>query len=336
MSGVGLRSWFALLATLLLMSGCGTVLTPLPSPTATESLAPGAPPRTPTPDPASFITPIPPTPTFTPSPSPTPVMHIVESGDTLFGIAFEYGVDVENLQAVNGIDNPNALSIGQSLIIPLRTEEEEEVAAPLPIDNLLLPTPTPIPLETAGVGLYPTAVGGLWCMGEVLNNTTDPVTNLQVQVTLLDAGGNPLVTENTLAAADYLPAGERAPFALLFESPPAGASEVRVSLRRAERISAITAGFVPLILLDLQAGVSGPQYRVVGRVLNDAASSVSPTTVVVTLYDAEGQVIAYREAVLATEQALAPGGDLAFTLLLTPKGGAEPADYAALAWGSTG
>ncbi len=333
----GVRSRLALLAMLLLASGCGTVLTPLPSPTATEALAPNAPQRPPTADPESFRTPILPTPTFTPSPSPTPVMHIVESGDTLFGIAFEYGVAVEDLQAANGIDDPNALSIGQSLVIPLRsTEEEAEVAAPLPIDNLLLPTPTPIPLEASGVGLYPTAVGGLWCMGEVVNATANPVTNLQVQVTLLDAGGTPLVTENTLAAADYLSPGKRAPFALLFESPPPGAAEARVSLRRAELISAITAGFVPLTLLELQAGVSGPQYRVAGRVLNDTPSPVSPVTVVVTLYDAEGQVIAYREAVLAAEQALASGESAAFTVLLTPKGGIEPADYAVLTWGTTG
>ncbi len=60
------------------------------------------------------------TPPPTPTPTPTPVVYIVQSGDTLLGIALEYGVDVDALAARNGIEDPRNLRTGQRLIIPLR------------------------------------------------------------------------------------------------------------------------------------------------------------------------------------------------------------------------
>ncbi|MCS7260669.1 MAG: LysM peptidoglycan-binding domain-containing protein [Anaerolineae bacterium] len=51
--------------------------------------------------------------------TPTPVIHVVQSGDTLLAIAAQYGVSVQDLQAVNGIVDPTRLQIGQQLIIPV-------------------------------------------------------------------------------------------------------------------------------------------------------------------------------------------------------------------------
>ena len=60
-----------------------------------------------------------PTSTSAPVGSPTPVVHVVESGDTLLGIAVQYDVTVEDLEAANGIDDPTKLRIGQELVIPI-------------------------------------------------------------------------------------------------------------------------------------------------------------------------------------------------------------------------
>ncbi len=60
------------------------------------------------------------TPPPTPTPTPTPVVYIVQSGDTLLGIALEYGVEADTLAARNGIEDPRNLRTGQRLIIPLR------------------------------------------------------------------------------------------------------------------------------------------------------------------------------------------------------------------------
>lgn len=60
-------------------------------------------------------------PTATPIPSPTPVVviHVVQAGDTLLGIALQYGVTVEEIAAANDITDPTSLQIGQELRIPL-------------------------------------------------------------------------------------------------------------------------------------------------------------------------------------------------------------------------
>ncbi|GEM_PF-3295424 len=44
--------------------------------------------------------------------------HIVETGDTAFGIAQQYGIGLDELLDANGIDNPDRIFVGQQLIIP--------------------------------------------------------------------------------------------------------------------------------------------------------------------------------------------------------------------------
>lgn len=44
--------------------------------------------------------------------------YIVRRGDTLFSIARRYGTNVETLQRLNGLSNPNQIRAGQVLIVP--------------------------------------------------------------------------------------------------------------------------------------------------------------------------------------------------------------------------
>ena len=58
------------------------------------------------------------TPPPTPTATPTPVIYVVQPGDTLLQIALIYGVEVEALAARNGIDDPRSLRSGARLVIP--------------------------------------------------------------------------------------------------------------------------------------------------------------------------------------------------------------------------
>jgi LysM repeat protein len=283
------------------------------------------------------LTPIPPTPTFTPSPTPTPVVHIVASGDTLLGIALDYGVTVDALVRTNVLDAAAFLRIGQVLVIPL--EEENGLAddsMQVPQGHVLLPTPTPVAVAATGIALYRTPVGGLWCMGEVLNSTDAAITNLQVEVVLLASDGASLATARALAAADILLPQSRAPFSVLFRNPPAGVADAEAFLLRAESISPITAGFVPLTVIGGEGGVSGPQYRVRGTLVNESGQTVNRVIVVATIYSANGEVVGYRQLVMGEDTALAPGADQPFELLLTPQGVEPPSGFSTIAWGVSG
>lgn len=313
-------------AALVLLAGCGDVELVTPDTTPPAGLQPiGAPSATP----GGFATApfAPPPATDTPGPTPTPVVYIIQAGDTLGGIAAAYGVSVQALQAANGIDNPLLLQIGQRIIIP--TGEEPVQAA----GGLLLPTPTPLPFAVRGVGFYETPVGSLWCLGEVINTTTFSLTNMLVQVALYDAAGNYLVNGDAFVVADILPPSERAPFGILFISPPPGFASHQVTVLRGEVTGELSAGYVPLVAEGLEGVPSGPQFDVSGAVRNASATqSIGTGTVIVTTYDEEGRVTGFRQQELQVAGGLAAGASVPFRVVLTTHKDA-PAEFSVIALG---
>jgi hypothetical protein len=110
---------------------------PSPGPVATPLT-----PATWTPSPTATMMPtVPP-----PSPTPGPLLHTVQPGETLAGIARAYGVPLEELIAVNHIQDPNLIQVGQVLIIPGVLVTPPPVGSPPPSPP---PTsgPTPTPLQ---------------------------------------------------------------------------------------------------------------------------------------------------------------------------------------------
>jgi LysM repeat protein len=59
-----------------------------------------------------------PTPTVPPTATPVIVIHIVQSGDSLFAIAIQYGTTVEAIEQQNGLEPGAILNVGQELRIP--------------------------------------------------------------------------------------------------------------------------------------------------------------------------------------------------------------------------
>ncbi|HUV93412.1 MAG TPA: LysM peptidoglycan-binding domain-containing protein [Anaerolineae bacterium] len=79
-------------------------------------------------------------------PTPEAVIHIVQSGDTLGGIAVKYGVDEESIARANSIKVDSILRIGQKLIVPGLTLPPTHTPEPTPIPTsapTLTPWPTP-------------------------------------------------------------------------------------------------------------------------------------------------------------------------------------------------
>lgn len=72
----------------------------------------------PTAEPSVRVTPRP-RPTSTPSAEATPVVHVVEEGESLSLIAAQYGLTWIDLARANELHNPDTLYVGQRLFIPI-------------------------------------------------------------------------------------------------------------------------------------------------------------------------------------------------------------------------
>ncbi len=99
-------------------------------------------------------------------------VHRVESGDTAYGIAKKYDVALEELVALNELERPDKLSIGQELLIPGKVPAAEAGPPPPPavgpapkapvVETTLDCTAKPMPtLERSDKGFAWPVVGGV-------------------------------------------------------------------------------------------------------------------------------------------------------------------------------
>lgn len=56
-------------------------------------------------------------------PTPGRLIHIVASGDTIGSLSLRYDVSMDEIVSLNRLANPDALSIGQELLIPIESPE---------------------------------------------------------------------------------------------------------------------------------------------------------------------------------------------------------------------
>ncbi len=94
-----------------------------PTPTATAEPAETLPPmqivtRTPV-DPSQ----IPPTPSGTAEEIVVPATYVVQDGDSLYSIAIRFQLELAEIVALNGLNDPNDISVGQELLLPVPAEE---------------------------------------------------------------------------------------------------------------------------------------------------------------------------------------------------------------------
>jgi LysM repeat protein len=317
--------WLAALACLAL-SGCGRMLQPpTPSVVAAGPVTPTDTPRPTTTRRATF-TPVPATPSDTPTPTvtPTPIIYVIQKGDTLIPIARQFGVTVQDIQEANGIADPRRLSIGQEIIIPRKEGEGE----PTPI-----PTPTPVALKIEGLAFHRTPADSLWCMGEVANVSGEPAEEVQVQVSLHDDQGRLLASGAAFVQLDIVAAGGRAPFAILFSAPPTNFAQYQARVLSGVHSTHLGPRYPDLEIVEARATWldEGASYQVSGEVHNTGGADAERVDLVVTLYNEEDQVIGARTVSIAAEVFLA-GAMAPFEVTLTPLGPVARYDIQVQGW----
>jgi LysM repeat protein len=230
-----------------------------------------------------------------PTATSTPVTHVVAAGETMLGIAIDFGVSLEALQAANPTVEARFLSIGTVLVIP---PPEGGLAAAA---THLAPLP-PAPVDLSQPICYPTGSAGLYCLVEAHNPNNRPLNGVSVRFILAGADGLPFASQTAFGALDLIPPGGVVPLAALFAPMPtqrvaATGLELQSAILVSEPLSTTQA-----VVLDVSAApgaVLDGRWTVAGRVRNPSTQPLPSAWVLLSVYDASGRLTGFRKQALA-------------------------------------
>jgi hypothetical protein len=223
---------------------------------------------------------------ITPTPSPTPVMYTVKNDDTMLGIAFKFGISLQELQAANPTIDPHFMGEGLQLVIP-NPEITPEA----------LPSPTAIPVQLTKPSCIRTGDGGAWCIVAIQNVLDTSLENLSVWIGLFDKSNEMIKGQSTYAPLNILRPGESMPFLAYFPAPLPDEFEAR-----SEVISALTVNAADVRYLDSQVqveqveiGSGGMEAALSGEVVLPEGTTLSQLWLLAVAYDADGNIVGVRK-----------------------------------------
>jgi LysM repeat protein len=253
--------------------------------------------------------------TLQPSPTPeassTPFIQVAQSGDTLLGIAIQYGVDLNALREANGNLDPRSLQIGQQLIIP--DASNPSIAAQA--------TPTPLALPVDPPTCYETPTLSLLCLGQVANTLDHPVERAVVTIQLYRADGAVLLEKTTSVEQTIIPAGQSAPYRVLFPTGWQGYGGIAVVLRSAASAQGVDERFIAPVIENELGVLENDHYIVSATLRNADLQSAEALRIIVTLFGESQQVVGYR--VMQLESPLQAGASLPIRVAVAPQVASE-------------
>ena len=215
-----------------------------------------------------------------------PVEYSVQPGDTLTGIASNYGLELAQLQAANPELELQFLQVGQRIRIPLTNA---------------VPARESLRLELSPPDCWPLPTGRLLCLGQVTNREERAVADVQLRLRAGAAEGL------GSAALRLLPPGVAVPYSVLLPGNAAGLPQV--ALHSGHFSDART---LALELRAQRVSQVGERYQVTATIFNASATASGPLRLALLVLDAEERLRALR--VRESETGLAAGAARDFVI----------------------
>jgi hypothetical protein len=205
----------------------------------------------------------------------------------MLGLAFHYGVSLEALKTANPSVNPNAMTVGSQLVIPVTQEIPQE-----------MPTVTPVPVDFDQPFCTKTGDGGTWCIVTLHNLGESSVENLSVWIGLYDPQGQNFTSQVAYTPLNILRPGDVMPMMAYFGEPLPAEFSARAELLTASGIPPGDSRYLDVTIKLSQIDINSiaGQAAIQGEViLPQEAPTPSQVWVLAVAYDVGGNIIGMRK-----------------------------------------
>lgn len=210
----------------------------------------------------------------TPIPTNTPHIYIVEQGDTFSEIAEKFKVSISDLRAANPDVSPNAMPVGQSLIIP---DPSAIFAA--------ASTPTPLPVPITQTVCYADSSSGLHCFALIQNNSANMLENVSVKFNLLDEANNVIASDEAFTILDIIPTNSALPVYVYFSNVN---QKVNPQVQLLSAYQGNASNYVSAAINNSVTEIDGNFANVNGQYI--VSASANQIWIVAVAYDKNGTV----------------------------------------------
>ena len=308
MNKFGWRLLVAIAMGYLFLSGCQSTHTiPIPSPTKNIAITPYL---TSTPKGVKDIKTVTPTgnqkTTTIPTATPTPLLYQVAKNDTLTGIAFKHGVKLNDLIAANPNIDPNFLTIGITLTIPISGTTNSSIIMP-----------TPVILEIRKEICYPNLTDDLFCFVLIYNNQSFMVENISAEINLHSVDGSTITSQIAIPPLNILPPDKKIILVANFTPPIPENYVIESQLLSSIPVSSENQRYLDLLITTKDIRILGNkiQAQVSGEIsLTKNEVSAERIWVVGIAYDSDNTPVGYRK--WESDLPLAPGKVISFDFII--------------------
>ena len=233
----------------------------------------------------------------TPAPTATPIIHVVALGETISLIALRYGVPMDVIIKANLDAEPNALIVGDELVIPASNSSQAAAIDPSILENIKISDPDCIRTED----------GGLWCAVHVDNTGQEDLENIVVTISFRDSDGNVLEDRSAPTLMRYATAGTTTPAVVFLENNPAMYTDVTVSLFSALIVEASISPYLDVAVEEETRTLNGVEATISGwmRVVEEEQEKDrADIWIGAAAFDADGSLVGVRrlESSVATNE----------------------------------